>query len=88
LGDDHLLLGQTLLNHHKPGFDLALVLLDLGELAPDQFPGRALVLTEVVDQALLLFLKGGQSPLQSLAFLDGGRVGTLRLAPLQLGRHQ
>ena len=38
--------------------------------------------------ALLLFLEGGQSPFQPLTFREGGRIGTLLLAPLHLGRHQ
>ena len=62
-----LLLGQTLFNRCEDGFDLTLFLLDLGELTPNQLPGCTLVLTEVVDQALLLFLEGVQASLQLVA---------------------
>ena len=67
MGDHPLLLRQTLFNRHEHGFDLTLFLLDLGELTPNQFPGHTLVFTEVVDQALLLFLEGAQASLQLVA---------------------
>jgi hypothetical protein len=88
LGDDHFLLRQTLFNRHEHNIDLTLFLLDLGELALNQRPGHTLVLPEVVNQALLLFLERAQSPLQLVAVRYGGRVWTLLLAPLQLGCHQ
>jgi hypothetical protein len=87
LGDHPLLLRHTLVDRREPGFDLTSFLLDLGELTPHELPGCTLVLPEVVDQALLLLLKGAQLSAQSVAFRDGSRIGTLLLAPLQLGRY-
>jgi len=61
---------------------LSLFLLDLGDLSFDQVPRHTVVLTEVVNETLLLFLKGAKSPLQPVTVGQQCLVWALLVTPL------